>query len=104
MVVRVLDGRLLEDWLVDGLVLVELGRVRGRGGLVELGLVELGRVRGRGGLVKLGRMGCRGRLVVLHVEEPLRGVVLVLVQGAGGGVEGGGGVAAKGDRLVRVHL
>ena len=103
MVVRVLDGRLLEDWLVDGLVLVELGRVRGRGGLVELGLVELGRVRGRGGLVKLGRMGCRGRLV-LHVEEPLRGVVLVLVQGAGGGVEGGGGVAAKGDRLVRVHL
>ena len=88
MVVRVLDGRLLEDWLVvDGLVLVELGRVRGRGGLV-----------------KLGRMGCRGRLMVLHVEEPLRGVVLVLVQGAGGGVEGGGGVAAKGDRLVRVHL
>ena len=87
MVVRVLDGRLLEDWLVvDGLVLVELGRVRGRGGLV-----------------KLGRMGCRGRLV-LHVEEPLRGVVLVLVEGAGGGVEGGGGVAAKGDRLVRVHL
>ena len=44
VVVGVVDGRLLEDGLADGLVhdglvLVELGRVGCRGGLVELGWV-----------------------------------------------------------------
>ena len=89
VIARVHGGWLVEDrlGLVDGLV----GD--------RLWLLEVGGVRGRG---VLGIH--RGRLVVLHVEEPLGGVVLVLVQRAGGGVEGGGGVGAEGDRLVGVHL
>ena len=88
--VGVLDHGLLEDRLVDRVVdgLLEDGLVVNRGGLVVH----------RGGLVvHLGGL-------VLHVEEPLGGGVLVLVEGAGGRVEGGGGVAAEGDRTVGVHL
>jgi hypothetical protein len=94
--VRVVDHGLLEDGLVDhGLVdgLLEDGLVVNRG---RLGIDGGGLVVHRGGLVVH-----RGGLV-LHVEEPLRGVVLVLVEGAGGRVEGGGGVAAEGDRTVGV--
>ena len=89
VIARVHGGRLVEDWLglVDGLV------------VDRLWLLEVGGVRGRG-VLRIHR----GSWLVLHVEEPLGGVVLVLVQRAGGGVEGGGGVGAEGDRLVGVHL
>ena len=93
VIARVHGGWLVEDrlGLVDGL----------GGGLVvdRLWLLEVGGVGGRG-VLRIHR----GSWLVLHVEEPLGGVVLVLVQRAGGGVEGGGGVGAEGDRLVGVHL
>ena len=51
--------------------------------------------------MELGRVGRWGRLVV-HLEEPGRGIVLVRVQRAGGRVELAGWAAAEGDRLVRM--
>ena len=134
MVVRVVDGRLPEDWLVDRLLLVdrlvvELGWVRSRGAgrLVELGLVgtgglgdwgrlvELGWVKCWGSLVELGWVRSWGRLVelgrmgcwgrlVVHLKEPGRAFVLVSMRGDGCRMGGGGGLAAEGDGPVRMHL